>query len=240
MKELPFEREFVDLLVGFVNTREREVLSALDDFHRGRLEVKGFGENTLWSTLISIFSLKLLKPKVRAIIGKMVDNAVASVERDLNVNLVDFNPQFSEVMFDESFKYVSDWTEELSNKLQVTMLDGWRAGEGIPELKERIKKVYGDGNITGARAEMIARTETVSIFNGTRIQAAKDSGVNCLKNWDATFDARTGEDSKALHNKYFKHPILLDDLFVDVVNKKEVFKAPNRPNCRCRNDIIPV
>ncbi len=221
-------------------SQENRVKDSLNQFHRGRVEVKALTENTLFSTIRSLLNPATILTALTEIENQVITRAVESVEVDLNVNVPGFNPNFREMMVKTNFDKVKDMTDDLADALRDSLMEGWQAGEGIPDLKKRVGEVYGNGNITSARAEAIARTETNNLFNGGRLQSAKDSGLNLLKVWDAHLDSRTGSDSKALEARYLHNGILLDDEFYDEVNDQFIDRPPNRPNCRCRVNFVIV
>ena len=232
---ISLEEEFNRLLQRFLDEKRKEVLSVLDEFNRGRLEVKAFTGDNIIGEMLVIFNPQNIEAAVKSIIKKIVDFGVESVEKDLDVNITR-NKMFSETVARRSFTMVKGLTEDLAVKLRDELMVGWSMGEGIPQLRERILKTWGDENLTTARANMIARTETNNAFNGARMQGAKDSGVPVVKRWNAFFDGRTGVDSKGLNGQ--TRP--LDQDFYDDVNHLFIPHPPNRPNCRCRMDVIPI
>ena len=238
--ELELEEEYVKLLTDFIAGKEKFILNALDNYNRGRATVKALTESNLFMDFARILSPVVLITKLRNIVDQVITRAVESAEIDLNVNIPDFNPSFKEMTARANFDKIKGMTDNIAEELTETMLEGWRQGEGVAELKKRVKDVYSNGNITSARAEAIARTETNRMFNNGRLQAAKDSGLKLLKVWDAHIDSRTGSDSKALEKEYLHNGILLDDRFYDSVNNQFIDGPPNRPNCRCRLDFVSV
>lgn len=77
-----------------------------------------------------------------------------------------------------------------------TLLEGVQAGEGIDDLKARIRLVFADAE--GYRAERIARTEVVTASNGANVAAYQISGVVDEKEWLATRDSQTRETHKEM------------------------------------------
>lgn len=70
------------------------------------------------------------------------------------------------------------------------MLTGLQLGEGVAELRERVK---ASANVSSKRAEVIARTEVNSAMNNGAYQQMKALDVPTIKEWIATNDARTRE-----------------------------------------------
>lgn len=68
------------------------------------------------------------------------------------------------------------------------MLTGLQLGEGVAELRERVKSSI---NVSHKRAEVIARTEVNSAMNNGAYQQMKALDVPTIKEWIATNDDRT-------------------------------------------------
>lgn len=86
----------------------------------------------------------------------------------------------------EHLKKVNDTTREA---LRQTLLDGITAGEGIPELRDRITAVYAAAK--GSRAETIARTEINAAAGQGTLEAYKQADVVQKKEWVAAGDERS-------------------------------------------------
>jgi len=69
--------------------------------------------------------------------------------------------------------------EEIANSLAI----GVEAGEGIPELKNRIQHSYAGFKDEGWKATRIARTEVISASNQGALEAYKQSGLRLKKGW---------------------------------------------------------
>jgi len=109
-------------------------------------------------------------------------------------------------------------------KLSKQYYEALANGEGINEIKERVKNVY---KIRGdAEAVRIARTQTGAIINEASVEAYKQSGVVKKKEWIATMDDRVRPEHAAA-----------DGQIVDVDKPFEVggvlMNAPSQINCRC-------
>ena len=229
------ENELNRILQLFLKEKKIQVTNLLNQYHRGRVEAKSFTSGNILEDLILIFSVKHLEKKIRELIGNIVDFAIEGVEEETNRNIT-YDQSFKEVVTEQSFSKVKDLSDDLKDTLQKEFMEGWQNGEGVSQLKERVKKVWDNGNLTDARAEAIAITESNHVFNASRLKAAKESGVRLKKKWNAFFDARTGEDSKKLDGQIRE----LDEDFYDIVNDKYILHPPNRTRCRCRMDLIPV
>ena len=232
---MELEEKFNRILQKFLDQKRKEVLKVLAPYHRGHMEVKSVTVKGVFEDLTSILDPRKLEAAVKAIVAKILLLGTESVEKELNLNITT-TPGFKQTVEERSFTMVKGMTDELATKLRNEVMLGWNLGEGVTEIKARIQKTWDNKNLTDARAETIARTETQMVYNGARYQAAKDSGIPVLKRWNAYFDGRTGVDSKTLNNQ--TRPI--DQDFYDSELNQFIPYPPNRPNCRCRLDIIPL
>jgi len=67
------------------------------------------------------------------------------------------------------------------------LIEGLRLDEGIPDLKERVNRIFD--NAETFRSERIARTESIRYNNAAAQQAYEDSGVVEAKEWLVEPDA---------------------------------------------------
>ena len=75
------------------------------------------------------------------------------------------------------------------NQLKEALQEGIGKGEGIPELRTRVKEVFTQASTY--RATAIARTETAQAFEAANQQAMQVSGVVQSKTWLTAQDERT-------------------------------------------------
>jgi 2'-5' RNA ligase len=78
--------------------------------------------------------------------------------------------------------------DELWQHAREELLEGLRAGEGIPELAARVRKVAPE--MTEPRAVQIARTEVVGACNAGALEQVRATGATGTKTWEAAHDAR--------------------------------------------------
>ena len=74
------------------------------------------------------------------------------------------------------------------------LLDGFQQGESIPELRDRLRASAG---LTGRTATLVARTQVLDASNAGSYDTARVSGLDLLKGWEATPDARTRDTHSA-------------------------------------------
>jgi len=119
--------------------------------------------------------------------------------------------------------------ETTRKKLSKQLYQGLEAGEGINEIKDRVKEVY---KIRGDKeAIRIARTQTGRVINQASVEAYKQTDVVDRKEWIATMDDRVRPEHAEADGQ--------------IVDKDKPFSvggtlkdAPDDINCRCA--VAPV
>lgn len=167
----------------------------------------------------------ILRDVIYSFISESYKKGLEEAEITFNQNFV---PNNDTVQFLQKFGFdnVTKLTDDMKDALRKEISLGLMNHETIPQLKIRIMDVM---NTTIERAEMIVRTETVRAFNYGHYQAAKDSGLQLVKQWLAAEDERMCETCG-----------FLDGQTIEMNNKfkasdgKEYFSSPAHPNCRCR------
>jgi SPP1 gp7 family putative phage head morphogenesis protein len=115
--------------------------------------------------------------------------------------------------------------EEMINKLQQQITLGILNRENLEQVRARVKSIM---SMSEDRAITIARTETVRALNMGNLEAAKESGINFKKKWDARLDSRTSEVCRALDGQV----VGINEKFKAL--GEEYDSAPAHPNCRSR------
>lgn len=89
------------------------------------------------------------------------------------------------------------------NALEAQLNAGLHAGESIPELTERVQRVFaGTIRETGYAARRIARTETIRAANFARLtQYSANRHIVEKKQWLAQLDSKTDEICAILHGE---------------------------------------
>jgi hypothetical protein len=88
--------------------------------------------------------------------------------------------------------------DEVWEHARTGLLDGFRAGEGIAKLRDRIRAAAG---LAAPRAEMIARTEVIGAANQGALAEMSATGLRSTKEWLATRDGRTREEHAAANGQ---------------------------------------
>jgi len=105
------------------------------------------------------------------------------------------NPLISEYIGTWAGTKISGMANETTREeLRAALLEGVRAGEGIPDLSKRVRGVFED--IDANRATIIARTEVVGGSNRAIYASHVMSGVVTARQWVGTPDGRSRDSHK--------------------------------------------
>lgn len=137
-------------------------------------------------------------------------------------------------------KNIDDTTQQ---DLRKELSAGLEVGEGIPDLQERVKKIFDKA--TDSRAERIARTETIKASNAGQRLAWEQSGVVEGKQWLTAADERVcplcnSMDGKfvALKKSFFREGDTLEVEDAKTQFVENIQEPPLHAQCRCT--LIPV
>ncbi len=86
--------------------------------------------------------------------------------------------------------------ETTKKRLRNSLLEGVRAGEGIPDLAKRVSTIFAEAK--GPRSTVIARTEVLNSSNFATWSAHQQSGVVNIREWLATKDERVRDAHAAM------------------------------------------
>jgi len=126
---------------------------------------------------------------------------------------------------EKSMKFAEQVNKTTKDKLRKVLGEGITAGEGVPELSDRVSDVFKTRR--KYETERIARTEVIEASNAAEQEAYKQSGVIEKKEWLTEPDACD----------------ICINLSGEVVELNKTFGEgfdypPAHPNCRCT--ILPV
>lgn len=144
-----------------------------------------------------------------------------------------------------ALKFSFEMTEETNNLLKVTLAEGVKLGESIPQIRKRVEELFE--GMEKYRSERIARSEVIRASNFGAKEAYRQSGVVEELEWLTTDDENTCEFCAPLNGEVIK----INENFFDRGDKyrgsdggvldldyESVQHPPLHPNCRCT--IIPV
>lgn len=141
---------------------------------------------------------------------------------------------------DRIFKLAPQLVRETNDKLQRQFQEAVEAKEGIPQIKTRIRTLFGEMEVY--RSERIARTELSRATSFSTEETYKESGVVEAKEWLTNIDERTDDECIDMNGKVIslgKNFFDKGDKFGDLDMSYESIKAPPlHINCRCT--LIPV
>ncbi len=137
--------------------------------------------NDIVNKYLAFIDADVLKDYMFNMIEKEYNKGLEQMELQFDQN---FLPNYETVSFVQNFAFqnLKGVSEEMKEALRKEVSMGLMNGESTSLLRSRIKDVL---DTTIQRAEMIVRTETNRAFNMGHFQAAKDSGLNLVKEWSA-------------------------------------------------------
>ena len=100
-----------------------------------------------------------------------------------------YNPNVTRWLNTYVPKFSKDLDKVSKKKLRDHLIEGIKAGEGIPELIKRVNTTYANWN--RARSERIARSETIRASNAAAKEVYRQSGVVKKIVWITALDDRT-------------------------------------------------
>lgn len=134
---------------------------------------------------------------------------------------------------DKKIKFAIKVADTTHKAIIKELSEGFKLGEGIPELSNRIKNMPG---FSMKRATVVSRTEIISSSNAGTLQGYKESGVVIGKEWDSHEDERTRKHHLEANGQRVKldDPFVIDDDLLDYPgDNSHDAKASNVIQCRC-------
>lgn len=125
-------------------------------------------------------------PRYLAIIEQLGKQTLEQLGLQTSFNLL--NPRVQDYIKTQVGLKIKQINQTTIEALRETLLEGIKAGEGIPQLAKRISSVFEEAK--GYRSKVIARTETMNAVNYSTFEAYRQSGVVQEKEWIATPDER--------------------------------------------------
>jgi len=187
-------------------------------------ELKNIIEDII-NKFMSYLSVVRLKDFLFVKIEKEYGRGLEAGEVGFNMNFV---PSYKTISFLQNYAFdnVKGLNEEMKERLRKEMVEGLLNHETPSQLKLRIMDTM---DTTIQRAEMIVRTETNRAFNIGHFEAAKESGLDLVKQWSTHEDERTCEVCNGLDNQI----VGMNDKF-KTIKGDELLLSPAHPRCRCR------
>jgi HK97 family phage portal protein len=189
----PWEKKWKKALKPFFDEQEKEVLKNIEN-RKAAIRKEDIYEVEQWNKKLK----KLSKPLLLEIVQEGVESAIneLGIEVDWNID----NPRVDKWIQEELGSKIQGINDTTLENLKGTLQDGIDLGEGVDDLAKRVRETYEDAK--GYRAEVIARTETISAFTEGNRQLYQEAGVKQLQFYTAT-DERVCEECYSKHgNKY--------------------------------------
>lgn len=141
------------------------------------------------------------------------------------------NDEIAEAYLANRRNFLSGIGNDLWTEMREGLLDGFKQGESIPQLRDRVRESAG---FTMGRAEAVARTEIVGASNAGSLDQVRATGLPAKKSWLATEDLRTRET----HRRVDGSTVNLDEKFMVGGWPMDRPHDPNAPpeevvRCRC-------
>ncbi len=179
------------------------------------------------------------------VLGDM--DAITDDEQSILIGAWVKDPRVEEILQERSIKLARKMNQDTQKQLSASLAEGMAEGETIPQIRDRVKAVFGD-KITKAEAERIARTETHRASHEGMIEAWGQSGVVQGKEWKALNDScpfclDLNGTIIPLQASFFDegsdHKVEFNGREIrQSHNYLPVGGPPTHPNCRCT--LIPV
>lgn len=178
-------------------------------------------EQILYKHFMSI--LNLIKSEVLSQVG----------ESSIEVSFDLLNEKAFKFLEEKKIKFAIKVADTTHKAIIRELSEGFKLGEGIPELSNRIKNMP---EFSMKRATVVARTEVISSSNAGTLEGYKESGVVIGKEWDSHEDERTRKHHLESNGQRVKlnEPFVIDSDLLDYPGDNSYdAKASNVIQCRC-------
>lgn len=158
-------------------------------------------------------------------------NSVGQSSIEVSFDLL--NENALKFLEDKKIKFAIKVADTTHKAIIKELSEGFKLGEGIPELSNRIKNMP---EFSMKRATVVSRTEIISSSNAGTLQGYKESGVVIGKEWDSHEDERTRKHHLEANGQRVKldDPFVVDDDLLDYPGDNSYdAKASNVIQCRC-------
>jgi HK97 family phage portal protein len=168
---------FKALVVKIFEAQEKRVVNSIEV-----TKEKSFKVGINWGDEDSI-----LRSLAMPIITSIASKRGKDICNLLGVNFT-FGTRLQEAVDNKVFKFAENVNNTTEKRIKEQLQEGLADGESIKEIRQRVKEIFEHRKISDA--EMIARTEVISISNKAELETYKDTGLVQKKEWLATLDDR--------------------------------------------------
>lgn len=224
--------KIIPSIESLVEYRERIIKDAID--------------NVLYPS--SVFEKKIAQGSRGIYVETMTAEGTRVIDKyDLGIGFDVQNPEVQSWLNSYVPKFSNNLEQVSHTKLRRELLAGLDAGESIPELTKRVNSIFDNWDI--ARAERIARSETILASNKGAIFSYQQSGIVTSKIWTTFFDLRTCAwceemDGQTISVEETWFDTKDNDSFTNAegntmkLDYRNIGEPPLHPACRCT--VIPV
>lgn len=236
----PYEKKFKIMLHGIWEEERKIIVANIKKMKKAYL-TKDAIDQLLYPR--ATYEKKLSEQAAEIMLVILAEQGVAEMEAigALDVVFDVTNPEVQKWLAGYTPKFSTALEEVNVAKLRAELIEGIKAGEGIPELIKRVNLTYD--NWYKYRSETIARSETSRAANRANLSAYRQSGIVKKKIWMAEPDACqwcAPLDGKIvdLEKPFFD---IGDEYTVKVDGKDQTMRLdyetvetpPLHPRCRC-------
>lgn len=188
-------------------------------------------QQALYEQIVYKHFMNILNLVKKEVLGK-IGQASVSISFDL------LNENALKVLEDKKIKFAIKVADTTHKAIINELSEGFKKGEGIPELSNRIKDMP---EFDIKRATVVSRTEIISSSNAGTLQGYKESGVVIGKEWSSTKDNRTRDHHVDAEGQRvaLDTPFNVDGDLLDYPGDNSYdAKASNVIQCRC--SLLPI
>lgn len=188
-------------------------------------------QQALYEQIVYKHFMNILNQVKKEVLSSIGQTSIAITFDLLNDNALKF-------LEDKKIKFAIKVADTTHKAIIKELSEGFKNGEGIPELSNRIKDMP---EFDMKRATVVSRTEIISSSNAGTLQGYKESGVVIGKEWSSTKDERTRDHHKDAEGQRVKldDPFVVDGDLLDYPGDNSYNpKASNVIQCRC--SLLPI
>jgi len=196
----PQEKRFAGELTKLFRDQEGVVLANLKKTPKSL--VKGGSEDLInhwlpprrqWELKFQVIGEPFISQAVKTTGEDELARLITGVSFDME------NPRVQNFIKKHTFKFSFEVNDTTIKLLKKEFKEGLAAGEGIPDLRKRVQKVFGFSE--KYRNTRIARTEIIRASNSGAEEAYRQSGVVEGKEWLAEIDPRCCPQCEAMNGR---------------------------------------
>lgn len=242
---ISFEQNFRKEIQGYFKNQEEDVIRRIEHMYVPKSVDKKLSDFLPDLKEFKEVGIAIVAPLIEDIAEKRGNEALFFIGSNIGFDL-DI-PRARDFIDKKAGQLIKDIDGTTRDALKRELSEGIKEGEGIPEMKRRVRSVFDTAQ--DSRAEMIARTETIKAANFATEEAYRQSDVVVAKEWITALDERVCPGCSEMDGKiiplgdnYFEKGDALNvrsggDLFTFSFRESTGY-PPLHPSCRCT--LIPV